>query len=351
MHTYTTEQRRAATNILMENDVSKASDIAAQLNSVLGEGTVQVGSDPDLEVEYLPTGVLPIDVLLKGGIPRGRITEVYGSYSSLKSYVALRAIATTQEAGGTCVLVDTEMAYDPDWLIQLGGDPDELIVHHPDHGEQAIMVTETMLRSGVDLVVWDSVAATITKNSIEKTAEDDVQPARLAAFMSRALPRLNAANAGKSAILMINQTRVNVGITFGSNETTPGGKALPYYASYRVKFTKAGKVTEDVKVWDGDKYVNAKQQIGVKIKTSLEKSKLNSPFRESWFVFNHLTGDVDDVGFLVGQGLEHGLITMSGARWTLERDGWNGGKSVHGQTKFKEALSEEDQQWLVDQLV
>lgn len=331
--------------------MSKASDIAAQLNSVLGDGTVKVGSDPDLEVKYLPTGVLPIDVLLKGGIPRGRITEVYGSYSSLKSYVALRAIATTQEDGGTCALIDTERAYDPEWLEKLGGDPDELIVQHPAHGERAIMVTETLLRSGIDLVVWDSVAATITKNSIEKTAEDDVQPARLAAFMSRALPRLNAANTGQTAVLMINQTRVNVGITFGSNETTPGGKALPYYASYRVKFTKAGKVTEDVKVWDGDKYVSAKQQIGVKIKTSLEKSKLNSPFRESWFVYDSVAGDVDDAGFLVAQGLEHGLITMANARWTLERDGWNGGKAIHGIAKFKDALTEDDLQWLIDQLV
>lgn len=329
----------------------KATEIASELNKVLGEGTVMVGSDPSLVVRYLPTGVLPIDVLLKGGIPRGRVTEVFGSYSSLKSYVALRAIATTQEAGGTCALIDTEMAYDPEWLSRLGGDPEQVIVMQPPHGERAIMVTETLLRSGVDLIVWDSVAATITKNSVEKTAEDDVQPARLAAFMSRALPRLNAANTGNTAMLWINQTRVNVGITFGSQESTPGGRALPYYASYRLRFVKAGKVQEGVKVYDGDKWVDTKQQVGTKIKATLEKSKLNSPFRESWFTFDHRAGEVDDIGFLVAQGLEHGLITMASARWTLNSDGWNGGKSIHGKDKFIEALTQDDIDWLYDCLV
>ncbi len=327
-----------------------AKSMADELNAVLGAGTVLVGSDPQLVVDYLPTGVLPIDILLKGGIPRGRVTEVYGSYSSLKSYVALCAIATTQQNGGTCALIDTELAYDPDWLTALGGDPAQLIVQHPAHGEKAVMVTETLMRSGIDLVVWDSVAATITKNSVEKTSEDDVQPARLAAFMSKALPRLNAANTGRTAVLMINQTRLNVGVTFGNPETTPGGRALPYYASYRLKFTKAGKITEDTKVWDGDKYVNAKQQVGTKIKTTLEKSKLNAPFRESWFSFDFKTGEVDDLGFLIAQGLEHGLVTMANARWTLNRPGVETVKH-HGMTKFRAALTEEDQQWLIDQLV
>lgn len=321
------------------------------MNKVLGPDTVRVGSDPSLEVQYLPTGCKPVDVLLKGGVPRGRIVEFLGPFSALKSYVGMKAMARTQQNGGTVAIVDTEGSFDPEWYGILGGDPDGILVMHPPHGEKAIMVTETLLRSSADLIVWDSVAATITKNSIEKTAEDDVQPARLAAFMSRALPRLTAANTGKTSIIMINQTRLNIGVTFGSPETTPGGRALPYYASYRLKFAKAGKVTEDTKSWDGDKWVNGKSQTGTKIRMTLEKSKLNAPFRESWFTFDFKTGEIDDTGFLIAQGLENNLVTMANARWSLNRNGWNGGKSAHGQEKFRAALTDGDLQWIEDRLM
>lgn len=327
--------------------MSRAQQIAAEVNAVMGTGSMKVGSDPSLVVRYLPTGVLPVDVLLKGGLPRGRMTEVFGDFSSLKSYVALRAIATTQQAGGTCVLVDTEHSYDPEWLAQLGGDPDELLLEQPDHGETAVAETEILLRSGaVDLIVWDSVSATFTKSQWEKQAADDTQPARLAAFMSRFLPRLVSANTGKTAFLWINQTRMNIGITFGSPEVTSGGRALPYFASYRVRFQKAGQVKEASTTWDGQKYVATKVRVGQKIRAQLEKSKLNSPDREVWFTFDQRTGDIDDVGFLVGQGLEAGLVTMSNARFALA--GWK--TTVHGIEKFKASLSEEDVKWLTTEL-
>lgn len=321
--------------------------MAAELNKAFGDGTVRVGSDPSLVVKYLRTGVLPIDVLLKGGIPRGRSTEIFGDYSVLKSFIALRTIATTQEAGGTCALVDTEHSYDPQWLEILGGDPDELIVEHPPFGEKAIEVSEVLIRSNVDLIVWDSIAATITKNSVEKRASEDVQPARLAAFMSRALPRLTAANSGHTAMLWINQTRANVGMTFGPTETTPGGRSMPFYASYRVRMAKAGKITDEVKVWDGTKYVNTKQRVGIKIRTTLEKSKLNTPDREAWFSYDLKAADIDDLGFLMAQGLEHGFITMDKGNWRLAKQGR---KSVRGEERFRASLSEQDVTWLMNQL-
>lgn len=325
--------------------MNTAAEMVAELNRVLGEGTVKLGNDPSLEVQYLPTGVLPIDYLLQGGLPRGRFTEFYGDYSTLKSFVALRAIAETQKAGGVCGIVDTEHAYDPEWLRALGGDPDTLIVERPDNGEKAVEVIEVLVRSGVDLIVWDSIAATLPKAEQEKRATEDKQPARLAQMMSRALRRLNSANK-RTAILCINQTRTNVGITFGSSETVPGGKSLPFYASYRIKLAKAGKIRADIKVFDGEKWIGTKETTATKIKATLLKSKLNKPDREVWFTFDLRTAAVDDVGFLINQGLEQGHITVTGGRYKLPS--WK--KTKHGMKQLKESLTEGDIQWLTDQL-
>lgn len=329
--------------------MTKAADIKNELNKHLGADAVMLGSDPSLVVKYLSTGVLPIDVLLEGGIPIGRCTEVFGDYSTLKSYVALRSIATAQQNGHVCGLIDTEHSYDAVWLKQLGGNPDDLIVKQPDNGEQAVEVTEVLIRSGVPLIVWDSVAATITKASSEKKASDDVQPARLAAFMSRALPRLTAANKGTTALLWINQTRQNVGMTFGPTETTPGGKALPFYATYRLRFQKAGRTTEDTKVWNGEKMVTARQRTAIKMKATLEKSKLNRPDREVWFDFDLLNGRIDDDAFVIAQGIEHGLITMSSSKVPkFELPGRT--KPYSGYKRFRTALTGEDIEWLKTQM-
>ena len=170
--------------------MSRAQDIAAALNTAMGAGTVRLGSDPSLVVKYLPTGCLPVDVILGGGLPRGRSVEIFGGFSTLKSYIGLRAVATTQASGGTCAIIDTEHAFDPEWATLLGVNVGELIVQHPDTGEQGIMILTTLIQNQVDLVVVDSVAALLPKAYAEAKPGEDQQPARLAALMSKGMQRM-----------------------------------------------------------------------------------------------------------------------------------------------------------------
>ena len=205
---------------------SAAETLAAELNKKLGSEAISLGSDPKWKVSYLSTGIVAVDYLLQGGLPRGRFIEIYGDYSTLKTYVALRAIATTQAAGGKCALVDTEHSFDPEWAVSCGVDIAALMLSQPETGEEAVDAGEVHIRAGVDLLVFDSVASLLPKSEQEvQLGRKTPQPARLAALMSLAMRKLTAANSS-TAVLWINQTRMNVGVTFGSPETTPGGKAL-----------------------------------------------------------------------------------------------------------------------------
>lgn len=319
---------------------STVQDIADQVNALMGKDVVRIASDPDFKVEYYQTGVLPIDILLGGGIPKGRITEFYGDFSTLKSYVALKTVAEAQREGGTCVLIDTEHSFDPDWAESLGVDIDKLIVQHPETGEMAVDVTEAFIRAKVDLIVWDSVAATLPKDEQEKRAIDAHQPARLAALMSRAMRKLTAAN-DKTAMICINQTREKVGIVFGSSETTPGGKALPFYASYRIAMRKAGKIQQEIKVHDGEKWNKGKLVTGHRIRSTLEKSKLSAPNREVTFIFDLTQAGVDEQKFVVGYGLEMGLVEVEGQSWKIPS--LKDFKPVRGRENFISALREDEE--------
>lgn len=310
--------------------ITKAQQLAAEMNKVLGPGTVRMGNDPSLQVTRLPTGVLPMDVLLDGGLPRNRYVEIYGDFSTLKSFVALRAIATTQASGGVCAVLDTEHAYDPEWAATLGVDVDSLIVQHPETGEEAVDATQAMVSAGADLVVWDSVAATLPKAEANKSASDSVQPARLAELMSRAMRRITATNSN-TALLLINQTRMNIGMTFGPSESVPGGKAVPFYASYRIRLTKAGKDQEEVKVWDGSKMTTTRSVKAFKIRAHVDKSKLSAAHREAIFTFDLTHGEVDEVGYIISEGLTQGLITKNGAVWKMK----NGKKSFRGEDALR----------------
>lgn len=287
--------------------MSKAQDIMAAINSELETSALRMGSSPELVVEHLLTGVQPIDDLLGGGLAKGRTIEFFGDYSTLKSYVALRAIAETQYVGGVCALIDTEHVFDPAWAEMLGVDIGDLIL--PDSletGEEAVDVTEMLIRQQVDLIVWDSVAATLPKQEANTRAVDKMQQARLAAMMSLTMRKLTAANS-KTCLMFINQTRVNVGQMFGNPETVPGGKALPFYASQRIALRKAGKLTRDVE--------GSKETYGMKVKATLEKSKLNKPHRDVSFIFDLDRGDIDMGDYLLKQGLADGTMYKPSKGW------------------------------------
>ena len=321
--------------------------LMAEVNQVLGEGSVMLGSDPALTVEYLPTGVLPIDVLLKGGLPRGRWTELYGDFSTLKSYIAYTALATQQGVPGSLGgLVDTEHAFDPVWFSHLGGDATQLVIQRPATGEDAVAAIEYLIRQGCDLVVWDSIAATVPKDEAQKDPRNTPQPARLAALMSSGLRRLNAANR-RTAVLALNQTRTNVGIVFGSAEAVPGGRALPFYASYRVSLRKAGKITQDVRTWDGAKWVTSKQRTGIRIRAQLEKSKLNAPDREAWMTYDLRTAALDDLGFLMSQGLEQGYLVRDKGKWWWAEEP----TTKYTEDELRANTDQTDWDWLTDQLM
>lgn len=312
---------------------SRAQELLGEINAALKGDVVKLGSDLALKVEYLPTSVLPIDMLLQGGIPRGRFVEFYGDYSTLKSYVGLKAIAATQASGGVCALIDTEHSYDPSWAATLGVDTDDLIIQQPETGELAMDTAEALIRGKIDLIVFDSIAATLPQTERNKRLHDEsVQPARQAQLMSLAMRKLTAANT-KTAMVWINQTRLNVGVTFGNPESLPGGRAMPYYASYRINMKKVGKITRDVQTWDGEKMVSTKEQVGQKFKATVEKSKLSKPFRDIYFTWDYETGEVDEVGFLIALGLESGIITQKGASWTFD------GQNYRGRENFKTTVT------------
>lgn len=325
-------------------------DLAAEINKVFGDGAVGLATDDDLAVKRWPTGVLPIDYLLDGGIPRGRFIEVYGPYSTLKSYWLYKALGAVQQQGGTAALIDTEHSFDPDWASDLGVNVGDLLISRPKTAEQGIGVMEALVRQHYDLVGFDSIAAAIPQQHQESKPGEDTQPGALARVMSKGLARLTAANRHTSGIF-INQTRQKIGITYGSPETTSGGQAMAFYASYRMAFRRTGKITTDIKVWNGEKEVLQKQVLAHTISATLEKSKLSQPHTDALFTYDLSSGQVDDVGFLVSQGLSRGLLTRdSTGRWGIPgvMDG-----TIHGKGKFDMYLRKNGEvvQWLKDEIM
>ncbi|NBO54514.1 MAG: hypothetical protein EBU84_07945 [Actinobacteria bacterium] len=296
-----------------------AKEIMQEINEVLGAKVVTLGNDKRLQVRYIPTGVLPIDHLLGGGIPRGRVTEIFGAYSTLKSYITLSTIAQAQKEGITCALVDTEHAFEPDWAEGIGVDTDQLIYQTPETGEEAVDTIEVLIRSGTGLVVWDSIAATLPQSEgTKRMSKENIQPARLAALMSAAMRRITAANRD-TALLFVNQTRVNVGQMFGDPEVVAGGKALPYYASYRIALRKAGKVKDTVDSYDSEgKKIKSNVVISLGIRATLEKSKLSAPSQEVLFNWDVQRGEIDEISYLISCGLTTGIIKHEGKSWWVE---------------------------------
>ena len=282
---------------------SQALDLAiAQISKEFGEGSImKLGENHKVDVELLSSGALSLDIALGGGYPKGRIIEIYGPESSGKTTLALHAIAEIQKQGGTAAFIDAEHALDPAYAKKLGVDTQNLLVSQPDNGEQALEITETLVRSNaVDLIVVDSVAALVPQAEIDGDMGDSHMGLQ-ARLMSQALRKLTGIiNKSKATVIFINQIRMNIGVMFGNPETTTGGNALKFYASVRADIRRSGQIKA------GDDVV------GNRTKVKIVKNKIAAPFKIAEFdiMYNEgisRTGDVLDLAVL------HDVIGKSGA--------------------------------------
>ena len=331
--------------------MSKASDLINQINKQMKGDGLQSGGDSAYEIEYIPTGLLPMDALLEGGIPKGRITLLYGAYSTAKSLLAYMAIKQCQDAGGVAALYDSEHAYEREWAVSLGINVDDLILIEAEIAEEGLDYVEMLLRSKqVDLIVIDSITSLVPKGSYDRPLMDNERQAALAGLMSRASKKLNAALPKNTALLWLSQTRTNIGMSYGPTQEASGGKSIGFYSSVMINMAKIGKEQNEYKVHTGGEWTTAKETVVQKFKAELTKSKLSKPFKQAYFNWNLVTADFDIPAFCVQQGLDMGLVKQSGAWWSytdIDADTGEVGAEVKGQgmEKFKAALVADKEQY------
>ena len=298
-------------------DREKALDTAlAQIDRQFGKGSImRLGDEVRVPIAVIPTGSIALDVALGiGGLPRGRVVEIYGPESSGKTTVALHAVANAQKAGGIAAFIDAEHALDPEYAEKLGVDTDALLVSQPDTGEQALEIADMLIRSGaLDIIVIDSVAALVPRAEIEGEMGDS-HVGLQARLMSQALRKLTGAlsNSGTTAIF-INQLREKIGVMFGSPETTTGGKALKFYASVRLDVRRI----ETLK--DGT------DPVGNRTRVKVVKNKVSPPFKQAEFDILYGQG-ISREGGLIDMGVEQGFVRKSGAWYTYDGDQLGQGK-------------------------
>ncbi len=298
-------------------DRAKALEAAlSQIDRQFGKGSImRLGDEGRAPVEVIPTGSIALDVALGiGGLPRGRVIEIYGPESSGKTTLALHAVANAQRAGGIAAFIDAEHALDPEYAKKLGVDTDGLLVSQPDTGEQALEIMDMLIRSGaIDIVVVDSVAALVPKAEIEGEMGDN-HVGLQARLMSQALRKITGAlNSSGTTAIFINQLREKIGVFFGSPETTTGGKALKFYASVRLDIRRIETLKE------------GQEAVGNRTRVKVVKNKMAPPFKQAEFDILYGVG-ISREGSLIDMGVEHGFIRKSGAWFTYEGDQLGQGK-------------------------
>lgn len=292
------------------NEKNKALEAAlAQIERAFGKGSIMKlsGENNKMEVEAISTGSLGLDIALGiGGVPRGRIVEIFGPESSGKTTLALQIIAEAQKTGGTCAIVDAEHALDPGYAKKLGCNIESLLISQPDTGEQALEIADTLVRSGaLDVLVIDSVAALVPKAELEGEM-GDTHVGLQARLMSQALRKLTGSiSRSRTVVIFINQIRMKIGVMFGSPETTTGGNALKFYASVRLDIRRIGSIKERETV------------VGNQTRVKVVKNKMAPPFRQVDFDIMYGEG-ISKVGELIDLGVQSGLVEKSGAWFSCD---------------------------------
>ncbi len=304
---------------MAEKEKARASALRTALEQIekqFGRGSImQLGRESAIKVEAISTGSLSLDLALGiGGIPRGRVTEIYGPESSGKTTLALQTIAESQKTGGTAAFIDAEHAFDAEYAARLGINLDDLLISQPDTGEQALEIAETLVRSNaVDVIVVDSVAALVPRAEIEGEMGDAMVGVQ-ARLMSQALRKLTGAiSKSKAAVIFINQIRMKIGVMFGNPETTTGGNALKFYASVRLDIRRR----EAIK--DGE------ETVGNRVTVKVVKNKVSPPFRLAEFEIYYSSGISRD-SELLELGVKYELVKKSGAWFIIEPGGLKGQK-------------------------